>query len=156
VHLRADAFWHSIARGWIPPWLGESHAQNQVVMDVLASAACRFAVGGYTVVVDGIVGPWFIDVFLRAAQPVAIRLDYVILRPSEGTAVARAINRNADELRDTGPIRQLYQAFTDLGPYEAHVIDTTDLDIEATAAAAWSGLRRGRFLLLPGELSQPE
>jgi predicted kinase len=60
VHLHSDDFWHFIRKGAIPPYLPESRKQNEVVMAVLAKAAEGYAQGGYFVVVDGIVGPWFI------------------------------------------------------------------------------------------------
>jgi hypothetical protein len=47
-------------------------------MAVLAKAAERYAQGGYFVVVDGIVGPWFIHPFKSLKQPV----HYVVLRPA--------------------------------------------------------------------------
>ena len=61
VHLHSDDFWHFIKKGALPPYLPASRAQNEVVMSVLAKSAEGYAAGGYFVVVDGIVGPWFID-----------------------------------------------------------------------------------------------
>jgi chloramphenicol 3-O-phosphotransferase len=61
VHLHADDFWHFIKSGWIAPYLPESHVQNKTVIDVVAQAACGYARGGYMVVVDGIIGPWFLE-----------------------------------------------------------------------------------------------
>ncbi len=38
-------------------------------MDVIAGAAYTYALGGFTTVIDGIVGPWMLDHFrTRAAQ----------------------------------------------------------------------------------------
>jgi MoxR-like ATPase len=65
VHLHSDDFWHFIRKGAIPPYLPEAQKQNEVVMGVLAQAAEGYAKGGYFVVVDGIVGPWFIHPFRR-------------------------------------------------------------------------------------------
>lgn len=52
-------------QGAIPPHLPESQAQNQVVMEAMAQAASRLAQAGYDVVVDGIVGPWFLGPWRR-------------------------------------------------------------------------------------------
>jgi predicted kinase len=57
VHLHSDDFWHSIKRGWIAPYLPESHAQNVVVIGAVFAAARVYSSGGYFVVVDGILGP---------------------------------------------------------------------------------------------------
>ena len=39
VHLEADAFFHFIVSGYIPPWRPESDTQNHVVNTVVARAA---------------------------------------------------------------------------------------------------------------------
>jgi broad-specificity NMP kinase len=69
VHLHTDDFWHFIKNGVIPPYLPEAHEQNIVVVDVLTKAAAGYAGGGYFVVVDGIVGPWFLEPFRKIATP---------------------------------------------------------------------------------------
>ncbi len=61
VHLHTDDFWAVIRRGAIAPFLPESRRQNETVVGVLARAAAGYAAGGYRVVVDGVVGPWFVD-----------------------------------------------------------------------------------------------
>jgi len=60
VHLHSDDFWHFIKHGAIQPYLPEAHCQNEVVLNVLANVAAGYAKGGYFVIVDGIVGPWFL------------------------------------------------------------------------------------------------
>jgi hypothetical protein len=69
VHLHADDFWHFIRKGAIPPYLPEANGQNEVVMAVVAQAAEGYARGGYFVVVDGVVGPWFLHSFNGLKQP---------------------------------------------------------------------------------------
>src|SRR5215467_14602026 len=64
VHLEGDVFWHFIRRGYVEPWRAESAAQNRVVVRALARATDAYATGGYQVIVDGIVGPWFLDELL--------------------------------------------------------------------------------------------
>jgi predicted kinase len=68
VHVYSDDFWHCIKRGAIPPYLPSSHRQNEVVVGVLAAAAFGYAAGGYHVVCDGIVGPWFLPPFRDQAR----------------------------------------------------------------------------------------
>jgi hypothetical protein len=70
VHLQGDAFWRFIRGGYVPPWQPDSWAQNEVVIDALAAAAVTYADGGYLVVLDGIVGPWFLDRLLARADAV--------------------------------------------------------------------------------------
>ncbi|GAA2380616.1 AAA family ATPase [Streptomyces carpaticus] len=150
VHLHTDDFWSAIKRGAIAPYLPEAHQQNEVVLRVLVSAAFGYADGGYQVICDGVVGPWFIDLFRAAARERALPLSYVILRPDERTTVARATARSGDALTDPGPVRALHGQFSGLGGYEAHVLDSTGLTAEATADRVLRGLARGAHLLDPG------
>ena len=120
VWLHADDFWAAIGAGAIEPWRAEAHGQNTVVMSAVASAAGALAAGGYFVVVDGVVGPWFLAPFRRLETP----LSYVVLRPSASVALARAKARAAG-LAASGPILDLHRQFASLGDLERCVIDTT-------------------------------
>ncbi len=107
---------------------------------------CR---GGFQVICDGIVGPWFIDVFRIAATARGIPLHYVILRPDQATALRRAVNRTDPALTDPEPIRSLHRQFTDIGGYEKHVLDSTRLSPQATADTVLHGLAGGTYHLIP-------
>jgi predicted kinase len=148
VHLLGDDFWHYIRRGYIPPFEPASHVQNEVVMGVVAAAAFGYAAGGYDVICDGIVGPWFIGPFRVAAKSSGLPLHYVVLRPDAATALSRATARLAgDALTDAEPIRQLHAQFADLGEFEPHALDSTRLGAAATAAAVRDGLGANRYQL---------
>ncbi|MEV6381789.1 AAA family ATPase [Streptomyces sp. NPDC051773] len=151
VHLHSDDFWRYIKQGWIAPYLPEAHEQNQVVLQVLVSAAFGYADGGYQVICDGVVGPWFIDLFRVTARERAPRLSYVILRPDRHTTLERATGRAGDALTDPEPIRSLHDQFSNLGAYEAHVLDSTNLTAEATAESLLQGIARGAYRLSPSE-----
>lgn len=58
MHLHTDDFWHYVSSGGMAPYLPEADTQNHTVVKVIAGAACTYAEGGCTVVVDGVVGPW--------------------------------------------------------------------------------------------------
>jgi hypothetical protein len=117
-------------------------------MGVVAAAAFGYAAGGYLVICDGIVGPWFIGPFRGAAASSGLPFHYVVLRPAEATLLSRAIGRRtSDALTDPGPIRALHAQFADLGEFEPHAIDTTRLTATATAAAVSDGLLADRYRL---------
>jgi adenylate kinase family enzyme len=149
VHLHSDDFWRYIQRGRIAPYLPQAHQQNQIVIGALAQAALAYATGGYQVICDGIIGPWFIDVFRAAAATHSIPLHYVILRPDQATALRRAVSRGDHALTDPEPIRSLHHQFTDIGAFEQHVLDSTRLSAQATADAVLRGLAEGTYLLIP-------
>jgi len=143
VHLHSDDFWHFIRKGAIPPYLPASRHQNEVVMSVLAQAAEGYAKGGYFVVVDGIVGPWFIHPFRGLKAP----LHYIVLRPALEAAIERCHFRGGDTLSDPEPIRALHKQFSTLGEFENHVIETAGHSPDDTLAAVRAGLVSGRFRL---------
>ena len=68
VHIHNDDFYHYLSKGAIPPYLPESNEQNKVVMEAVFSAAESFAHNGYDVIVDGIIGPWFIGPLAKSCR----------------------------------------------------------------------------------------
>ncbi|EDP9171620.1 AAA family ATPase, partial [Salmonella enterica subsp. enterica serovar Braenderup] len=116
VHLHTDDFWHYIASGAIPPYLPESDAQNQVVMQVIQGAAFTYATGGFTTLIDGIIGPWMLSHFREPGNGTdAPHLHYVVLRPAREETLRRAQARTApDALVDEEPIISLWDQFSDL------------------------------------------
>ncbi|NRQ34819.1 AAA family ATPase [Nonomuraea sp. NN258] len=144
VHLHTDDFYRYIRKGYVEPYLPEARVQNETVVDVLAGAAAGYAGGGYHVVVDGVIGPWFVGAFLSHARG---RLRYVVLRPDEETTLARATARSADELTDPMPVLHMYRQFAELGALEPHVFDSTGLTPEETAARLSERLAAGDFVL---------
>ncbi|MGP4114602.1 AAA family ATPase [Streptomyces sp. 4N509B] len=147
VHLHADDFWAAIRRGVIAPFLPASRRQNEVVVDVVARAATGYAVGGYRVVVDGVVGPWFVDAFRAPATAAGVAAHYAVLRPDEATTLARGTARPGHPLTDSGPIRSLHAQFRVLGPYERHALDSTAWTPGATADAVVAALAAGTLRL---------
>jgi predicted kinase len=147
VHLHTDDFWHFIRQGRIPPYLPEAHHQNEVVMDVLAGCALGYALGGYEVIVDGVIGPWFVEGFETAARTSGVPLHYIVLRADEETTLARAAGRDSGALTETGPVKAMYGQFADLGAFEPHVVDCTRLTAERTAETVRAGLHDGTFRL---------
>ena len=150
VHLHSDDFYHYIKAGRIAPYLPAAHLQNRVVIGVLADAAFGYAAGGYLVLLDGIVGPWFLDLFLKRSGRTGIALHYIVLRPALGECLRRALDRAAPGLRDSAPVRGLHQQFQQLGELEANVLDTSSLSPDQVAGQIGAILRSGRSRLTGG------
>ena len=145
VHLVCDQFFDAIRSGFIAPWLPESDAQNRTVNQAIAAAALRYAEGGYRVLVDGVIGPWFLDLFRAAARKAGIRLDYVVLRPTRETAVARARERTEAPLLDYPP--HIFEGFAEVGEFERHVLELGDASLDDLAETLRLGLGERRFRL---------
>ena len=73
-----DIAFHYLSKGAIPPHLPESNEQNLVVIEAFLEAAKRYARGGYDVIVDGIVGPWFLEPW-RALVREDYEVHYIVL-----------------------------------------------------------------------------
>lgn len=149
VHLHGDDFWAVIKQGGVAPYEPESQRQNEVVVSAIAAAAAVYAAGGYTVVVDGIIGPWFLERF-RTGVPRNVQLHYIVLRPTIDVARSRAIGRT-EGLVDETPIRHMYEEFASrLGSLESHVIDSSTLTPEETADIVVSAVSRQSHVLGAG------
>jgi predicted kinase len=134
VLLVSDDFHHFIRRGYVPPWLAESQHQNEVVIDATAVSAVAYALGGYCVVVDGIIGPWFVERWLSHV-PSELSVHYFVLCPTREIALKRAIERSGDtDLIDSGPVAFMHQVFTQRGGFGEHVLDSSRLTAEETSS----------------------
>jgi adenylate kinase family enzyme len=147
VVLPMDDFFHFIRGGRIAPFLPDAAQQNEVVTEVLAAAAARYAAGGYTVILDGIVGPWFLAIYLEAARSPHLEIQYIVLRPSSDVALARAVSRRPHQLTDPEPVAGLYTALCELGPYESHVVDSSLWEPLETANRVLERVAVGDFRL---------
>lgn len=148
VLLDTDSFYLAIRTGYVAPYLPGSASQNVVVAGVCARAAAGYALGGYDVVVDGVIGPWFLPAYRQPLHAAGVRLDYALLLPELRTTVDRALGRGEDQLREEGPVTELHGAFArHRERWARHVIDTTDHDAPATVAALRAARAEGRLLL---------
>ncbi len=140
VHLESDWFFRSIRSGFVEPWLPDAHSQNAAVMVGAADAAAAYADAGYTVVWDGIVGPWFLGQIAQRLGDRKIRVQYLVLRPKRVTASHRV--RDRGDTPETSGAETMYDQFADLGELESHVISSdapAEQVIEACKAALIDG-----------------
>ena len=131
IHFHTDDFYHSICKGYIAPWRSEAEEQNTTIIESFTASVARLAVGGYEVIVDGVIGPWFLSPWLDLVKN-GFDVRYVILRPDEQTTVKRASER--DKIVDNDAVKNMWQAFKDLGSYKSHAIDTSCQSISETTA----------------------
>ena len=94
---------------------------------------------GFTVVLEGIFGPWHFEALKEELARCTVSVNYAVLRPDNDTCLARAQRRvlespqHRDALTDEGPIRHMWDQFRHLGPVEHFVIDNSVIDPKATA-----------------------
>lgn len=122
--VAGDAFFGFLAGGAIAPWLPAAASQNRTVTEAAALAAGRLVRGGYTVVYDGVVGPWLLPDFTAATG--LLRLHYAVLLPSERICLDRVAGRVGHGFTDLAATRHMYADFA-RAPLDArHRIATAD------------------------------
>jgi len=147
--VAGDAFFDFLRQGRIAPWEAEAHEQNTTVVRATMLAASAYAIGGITPVVDGILGPWFMDE-IHLSVPAEIEIHYVILSAELETVRERA--GSGGETPEQSELRanvaaQMHQSFAEATNYASHVIDTTSITPQDGVAAVIAGLNDGRFRL---------
>lgn len=141
VHLHSDDFWGYIKHGHVDPWLAEADQQNRMIMEIAAEVAGRYASHGYLVVLDGVVRPSWLPAFEALGRP----LHYIVLRTTAAEAIERCAARGGDSLGDPQVVAELHAQFTDLGPYEAHVLPVTGQDRQETLRSVVAALESRRY-----------
>ena len=154
VHIRSDDFMPFIANGWVEPWLPEAAHQNAVMGAAVASAATQFAVGGYTVILDGHWFPAGVRGVVEICARRGVRVHCAVLRSDLSTCLARVAQRQSAPVRPWPPeatseaaLSSLHSRFEDLGDCEANVIDASGTP-EEVAAAVLSAFSSGRLAKL--------
>jgi AAA domain len=149
--LHSDWFWTTIVNGHIPPWVREADAQNRAVIRAAAAAGVRMANAGFTVVLDGILGPWHFDPLREELAQCTAPVNYAVLRPDSDICLIRARGRvlespqHRDALTEEGPIRQMWDQFHSIGSMEQFVIDNSVIDPGDTATLVWKRMAAGEL-----------
>ena len=147
VHLHTDDFYHYLCNGAIAPHLPASEEQNLIVIEAFLEAAKRFARGGYDVIVDGIIGPWFLEPWMKAVQE-NYEIHYFILRASRQETLKRAVTRTKlDQESNIELVESMWKQFNNLGQHERHVLDTTEYLVDQTVLSIKEKIREKSYLL---------
>lgn len=147
VHMHTDDFYHYLCKGAIPPHLPASNDQNLIVIEAFLEAAKRYVRGGYDVIVDGIVGPWFLEPWLDAVQE-GYEVHYIILRAGKEETMKRAVERSKlDREANIGLVETMWGQFHELGAFETNVIDTTNCSVQDTVSLIKEKIANGTVLL---------
>ena len=148
VHMHTDDFYHYLSKGAIPPYLPESNEQNLIVIEAFLEAAKRYVRGGYDVIVDGIIGPWFLEPWLNIVRE-GYEVHYIVLRADKEETMKRAIERSKlDRETNIELVETMWKQFSNLGIYELNVIDTTTHSIKDTVSAVQEKIASKRTTLV--------
>ena len=139
AYIEDDTFWSFIAKG------AESRRIEKnfkMIMTAMTGAALPYALYGYEVIVDFSIPPWFLETALKIVKSRDVRLDYVVLRPSETVCAARAASRPEGTIADYSRYRDLYISFDEAARY---TIKDDASDAAVVAARIREGLDSGKF-----------
>ncbi|MEO1058984.1 MAG: AAA family ATPase [Actinomycetota bacterium] len=139
--VEGDAFFGFLANGAIAPWLAEAQDQNTHVTEVAAGAAGAFVERGFEVVYDGVVGPWFLDVF--AAATGLGSFEYVVLLPSVETCVDRVRTREGHGFTDEEATRAMHAGFVSSDVANRHLIRGLSDDVSSVVDIIESKIAAG-------------
>ena len=147
VLLRADYFWDEFIRGgFLRPWMPESHEQNTTVISAITAAAAEYAKGGYLVVVEGIIGPWFVNLVAESFLNHGVNWHYAILLPTSDVCLDRNRSRLVEEQVEHEILDKMYGEFTaHLDGCEKYVVDSAHLDAGQTAEDVYKKMEVGEL-----------
>ncbi|WP_258726949.1 AAA family ATPase [Cellulomonas sp. NS3] len=138
-----DTFFAFLRRGAIAPWRPEAHTQNRVVLEAAAAATTHLVAGGLHVVYDGVVGPWFLDLFAEVVPD----LHYAVLLPPVETCVARVAARTGHGFTDPGAARRMHRELATSGIAARHPLTDAAADPVAVADVIDSRVADGSLRL---------
>ncbi len=144
THVLGDHFFRYIRGDWKDPSVEGADDQNRLVVDISARAAAAYAAAGYTTVLDGIYGPWFLDI-VQAAMPDTVA-HYIVLRADLDTCIDRAVHRS-DTPAPLEVVTKMHGHFDELAQFESSVIDTSTASPDQIVAAALERINTGQSLL---------
>ena len=148
VHMHTDDFYHYLSKRAIPPHLPEANEQNLIVIEAFLEAAKRFVRGGYDVIVDGIIGPWFLEPWLNIVRE-GYEVHYIVLKADKEETMKRAIERSKlDRKTNIELVETMWEQFDNLGIYEKNSLDPTQLSVRDTVFAIKEKITNKATLLL--------
>jgi chloramphenicol 3-O-phosphotransferase len=141
AHLATDQFYDFLAHP-VDPSTPASRAQNETVVRAFIGAAKAYAAGGYTVFVDGVIGPWWLPLL----QELLGGFDYVLLRSELETALERAATRPGQPGARPAVVREMHQQFARLfDTYPQLIIETGGRARDEIVTEFITRQRRGDF-----------
>jgi cytidylate kinase len=152
VHVESDVFYRFFSHP-IAPHLVAAGKQNEAAIAAACQTARSLCVRGYPVVLEGILGPWFLPLISSELGPEITDRRYIVLRTSIEEALRR-VRLRGDGTRDE-VVAAMHPQFSSLGDFEQNVVDTTRLRPRDVVDELLAGLSAGRFRLSLKAAPQP-
>lgn len=138
--VAGDAFFAFLRSGAIDPWREAAHEQNATVIEAAAAATGHLA-GYCDVVYDGVLGPWFLEMFALAAQ--RENLHYAVLLPPLEVCLARVSTRLGHGFTDSDAATQMWHDFDRSGIDVRHVLSDPESPVADVARTIHARVKAG-------------
>jgi cytidylate kinase len=132
VLVTGDSFFAFLDQGSVAPWRPGTEEQNDVVTEAAALAAGRFARAEYTVVYDGMIGPWYLRRFAEVSG--ADDVHYAVLLPDAATCRERVRERAGHGFTDLAATDHMHRQFAAASVDARHVLSPPPDEPAETAA----------------------
>lgn len=148
LHIQSDVFCRFFNDPFPDPASAEGAHRYEVIGVAQAAAATRFALGNYTVILDGTLLPQGADGMAEICGHHGVTVHYAVLRADLDICLQRARGRDSTEPPDLQGFQTLYSRFVELGQRESHVIDASG-SAEQVADTVAAAFRSGRLAMRP-------
>lgn len=143
VHVESDCFFDFLPNK-LDPSKPESKSQNETVVRAYVAASEIYSSGGYSVYLDGVIGPWLFPLI----TPILHRFDYVVLHASESVVHARVEQRTIQSSARPSVVMRMHKQFSEvIDSHERHVVRTDSKSVEEIALEIDSNQGTGRFAI---------
>ena len=139
VHLESDCFFRFLAHR-LDPSLREARTQNETVIRSYLAAAQVYSEDGYSVYVDGVIGPWVLPEISMRLQS----FDYLLVHAPLAITLERISSRPGQPSARPGSAARMHEQFSAvLKQYASHVVYTNDLEVAEVAEVFYEKQRAG-------------
>ncbi|MDB6062737.1 MAG: hypothetical protein JWM78_2840 [Verrucomicrobiaceae bacterium] len=141
VHIETDRFFRFLAHR-LDPSLPTAQQQNTTVIRAYVAAAIEYSAAGYSVYLEGVIGPWA----LLTVTALAANIQYVLLHAPLDVVLARSQTRAMQPSATAAVVTHMHQQFAKVvDEFRRHVIDTEYKTVEQVADEFFSRSATGAF-----------
>lgn len=127
VHIESDHFFRFLSHV-VDPSIPESKTQNETIVRSYTTAARVYSDGGYSVYLDGVIGPWLFPII----APVLGQFDYVLLHAPLEVVLTRIKDRPEQHSATPDKAIRMHKQFAGvIDKYSNHLIQTGEISIDA-------------------------
>jgi hypothetical protein len=134
LHMQSDVFCRFFEDPFPDPVTPEGAHRYRYIGAAQAAAATQFALGEYTVILDGMMFPHGVDGMAEICGRRGVNVHYAVLRTDLDTCLQRSRRRDPTGPVDLDGFTALHSTFAHLAHREGHGIDASGPPEQVTEA----------------------